>query len=337
LYSFTVPSCSTIRNNGDCVCFASWENFITQGESTLTGFNPHGGEWHHEAGFIISDFVWPASLLNSFTKGYLSTIGDVVSPLTFRGTVRHFDTQGKFLRTFNTPTAAFTYSGNLGSFTIDVNIGLMVARFFPGTGGRYAFVSGTFLNYNLFLIDLNCAAGSSSCSPVTPVYDWSADFPGTILSVGIPYIQADKGAILSSVGMRHLGLIGYHLDGSGKPSGFHKRDGVDFGSVPDGAVPQFPTSNYPGSHYLAVRTGEHLRAIVINSFVDFPVNNGYICGDLLACPTTDQAPGFMYNFHGARTAHSVNINQDWTKLTLDTSFNPNLGDRTPHSLTVTHR
>jgi len=334
LYKFTAP-CRAWPKHGCSVAFATWSNFIRSGESTLTGFNPHGGEYHPEKGFIISDFVWPASLLNSFTKGFLQSIGDNVDPLTFRGTVRHFDTHGNFIRTFNTPTAPFTYSGNLGSFTINVNIGLMQAKFFPRTNGRYAFASGTFLNYNLFLIDLTCAAASTHCTPVTPVYDWSVDFPGTILSTGIPHVDAEHSAILSTVGMKHLGLIGYRLDNTGKPTNFRKRDGIDFGTIDDGATPQWPTQGYPGSHYVAVLEGRRTRAVVINSFVDFPVNPGYICGDLLGCPNSDQQPGFMYNFHGARTVASVFINDNWTDLTLDTNFHPDLGGRTPHSVTIT--
>jgi len=259
----------------------------------------------------------------------------VVSPLTFRGTLNHFDKSGNLLHTFQTPSAPFTYKGNLGSFTIDVDIGLISAKFFPRTNGRYAFVSGTFLNYHLFLIDLTCTAASSQCTPVTPVYDWSVDFPGTILSVGLPYVEAEHSAILSTVGQKYLGLIGYRLDSHNKPTDFHKRDSVDFGTIEDGATPQFPTAGYPGSHYIAVQEGRRNRVVVINSFVDFPVNNGYICGDLLGCPDTDQQPGFMYNFHGGRSAASVFINDNWTELTLDTSFQPNFSGRTPHSVTFT--
>jgi len=347
LILFTVPS-----SNSGTATFSTWG--FKAGGAAFTyadNYNPHGGDWSNSWGFIISDFVWPASLLNYNTRQYLdANCGEALSgsPLTFRNTVRLFGVGGWSGAAAGIQQRVWTMPG----------WGYIATKFiYRG----FAISAGTVPSYlggdnTLYMIDSTCTqTPTHSC--LTVAYDFAATY-GPAFSVGLPYVDTENRRILIAYGMQWAVLLQYSVSNGVPVTPFTKVWDYNFGTIAGATDDQYPFPNTQGSHYVRVDRDLYSwgsRFVVVNSFVDFPVNKGtansfpypYECTESGGGPLgTDwpNCPGtvdggvatFFCNFHGGRSAASFTFGSNGLPGANPTStftFN----GAAPHSVVLASR
>jgi len=237
--------------------YSIWET------GTYSNFNPHGGDWNQYGhGFIISDFVLPLSLFST--------------TFVFRDTVRHFDSNGNLLRTFNMPGAS--------------NGGYIATRW---VGEYKAIAAASASHQNMYLMDTQTGS-------ITAVLDFAANGMGNLFSAGLPVVNLNYRKGFIAYGLRYLVLFSWNSNYQFTVLKKHDFCGAGFAAC-SGLV-----SGVPGSHYLTPSLSGR-RLVVSNSFVtvgnaQFPGSGAIYSFDL-----ADNWSGFTFNtvFKPVLTAGSL--------------------------------
>jgi len=271
------------------------------------------------------DFGWPASLLNYNTRSYLDTFcGESLTnaSLTLRNTFRVFDTTGIMQRVYTLP-----------------GVGYMSTKY---VYGGYGVTSGGSGDYSLVMIDSTCTQTSS-----TPCYSVAFDLEaayGALFSVGLPQTDPSNQRMMICYGMRWVVLLEFQVVDGVPQTPFNKIWDYDMGVIAGPTDDQYPVPNTQGSHYIRLShdlKSEGSRFIVVNSFLDPPVNNqngdlAYECqseGTWPNCQTDTGVATFFLNFHGGREVVSFTFGSDGLPA-IDTAWTPNLQGGTPHAVAL---
>lgn len=272
--------------------------FLKDGTS-LAGFNPHGFSRLLDGSILTADYILPATLVGNDAKN-----------IQFRNTVRHFSANGDLLRTFQfeLPTETGATSG-VGS-----GVGFMDVKLIPKDPFERAYSCGTNTNL-LYLLGPNTAEPKA-------VFDISQVNSGIKrISSGLVSMFPDGKRMIMTFQMRFVILFNIE-----QPEYPFILDFFDFCTDPilDQQTMLHPetnqmmtfqqfcanNNNITGSHAIIRPDGE-TRFLVVNYFLKFG----------------------LAQFSGTRSIHAFRLNEDSTKFTYDSRFNPNFhSDFTFHSL-----